>query len=289
MRVVITASKMSKISDEVRRNGKRIVFVPTMGALHGGHLALIREGRQRGDLVVVSLFVNPTQFNDPKDFEKYPRDLEADLKKCRAGSVDLVFAPSVEEIYPPSQSIPEIPVPAVAKPLEGKSRPGHFKGVVNVVWRLFQIVKPDAAVFGLKDYQQLRVIQEMVREQSLPIEIIPHPIVRSPEGLALSSRNERLSPNGRTGATILSRALKRGEEAFRQGEREARRIQEIVSHEIAKDPEIRIDYVEVVDAESLLTIDRIEQPALAAIATFVEGIRLIDNCILEPGRAKSIF
>src|SRR3989338_1574625 len=203
MKVVTRAGEMKGISESARREGKRIVLVPTMGALHEGHLSLLREGKKRGPLLVVSLFVNPAQFNDRRDFEKYPRDLPADLKKCEGEGADIVFAPDEKEIYPPGETKTAIPVPAAGQPLEGRSRPGHFAGVVQVVSRLFAIVQPHAAVFGLKDYQQLRVIQEMVKEQGPDVEIVACPTVRTPEGVALSSRNARLSPTG----LILARKI----------------------------------------------------------------------------------
>lgn len=280
MQVVPSASEMSKISEEARLNGKGVTFVPTMGALHEGHLALIREGRKRDNFLVVSLFVNPRQFNNREDFEKYPRHLSGDLKKCEQEGVDVVFTPDEDEIYPPGETIPDIPLPKVALPLEGRSRPGHFKGVVTVVARLFEIVRPHTAIFGMKDYQQLRVIQEMVREQKIPVEISPHPTVRTKEGLALSSRNERLSLNGKRHALAIPRALEACQEGFLRGEREARTLENILQKKLGPNPGVKIDYAVVVDGESLLEIRTIVRPALAAVAVRVEGVRLIDNCLL---------
>lgn len=280
MKVLRSAGEMSKTSQEARRQGKRISLIPTMGGLHEGHLSLFREGKKQGDLLVVSIFVNPTQFNDRSDFEKYPRDLEGDLQKCAREAVDIVFAPEVEEIYPPGEAARPIPLPAVAEPLEGASRPGHFAGVVRVVLKLFRIVRPHLAVFGLKDYQQFRVIRETVIRQKMDVEIVPHPIVRTPEGLALSSRNDRLSPDGRTRALCLSRSLQAAESLFLKGERDPRKIEEEV-REILRGPSVRIDYARVVDAETLEGIREIRRPTLVALAAFVEGVRLIDNCILD--------
>ena len=287
MKVVTTAAEMKRLSQEEQRSGRKIAFVPTMGSLHEGHLALFREGRRHGDLLVVSIFVNPTQFNDPKDFEKYPHALEDDLKKCEAEKVDVVFAPKVEEIYPPGLPQRKIPLPDAAKPLEGASRPGHFSGVVKVVARPFEIVQPNAAVFGMKDYQQLRVIQEMVKGQKLPVQIVPHPTIRTPEGLAMSSRNACLGLQGLKSALALQRSLKAAESLFLQGERDASRIQKNVEKELSRERSVRIDYAAVVDAETLQETKTIRKQALVAIAAFVEGVRLIDNCLLNPDRVES--
>jgi pantoate--beta-alanine ligase len=282
MMILRTAKDMAAFADRARKAGKKISFVPTMGALHEGHLALFREARRYGDVVIASIYVNPRQFNEPEDFRKYARDLEGDLKKCEAEGVDVVFAPTDAEIYPHEDDSAEVPVPAVAARLEGASRPGHFDGVVAVVSRLFRIIKPHAAVFGQKDYQQVRVIEEMIKEQKMRISVIRHPVVRDPQGLALSSRNALLSPAGRDKALALSRSLKKAENIFRSGERDAERIERIVQEELEAEPEIRVDYVAVVDAETLDDVGRLDRPALVALAAFVEGVRLIDNGLLNP-------
>lgn len=282
MKTILSAAEMSESVVRARAGGRKIAFVPTMGALHEGHLALMREARRHGEMVVVSIFVNPTQFNDPKDFERYARDLPGDLKKCEAAGVDLVFAPTVEEMYPADDPTPAIPLPEVAKPLEGVSRPGHFEGVVTIVSRLFRIVQPNAAVFGLKDYQQVRVIEEMVAHQKFPITIVRHPTVREKDGLAMSSRNVRLSPAGRRKALVLSRALREAESLYKGGERDAPRLQEKIRAILEAEPGVTVDYAAVVDARTLGSVSTIDRPILVALAASVEGVRLIDNCLLNP-------
>jgi pantoate--beta-alanine ligase len=274
--------------------GKKIAFVPTMGALHAGHLALFREAKSHGDVVVASIYVNPRQFNDPKDFRKYARDLEGDLKKCEAEGVDAVFAPTDADIYPPEDNAAEVPVPEVASRLEGASRPGHFDGVVAVVSRLFRIVKPHAAVFGVKDYQQVRVIEEMVKQQKMGVSVIRHPTVRDKDGLALSSRNARLSPDGRKKALTLSRAIRHAKKLYKGGERDAKRIEEAVRKVLESEKGVRVDYAAVVDAVTLREAgvrpakrgplgEAPEAPPtlMVAVAAVVEDVRLIDNGLLD--------
>lgn len=282
MKVLRTATRMTDEAAVARKAGKRIVFVPTMGALHEGHCALFREAKKHGDVVVASIYVNPRQFNDPEDFRKYARDLEGDLRKCEDAGVDVVFAPTDSEIYPADHSGAEIPVPEVASRLEGASRPGHFDGVVAVVSRLFRIVKPHAAVFGLKDYQQVRVIEEMVKQQKMGIDIIRHTTVRESEGLAMSSRNARLSVEGRQKALAISRALTKAHTAFDSGERSAETIERLIRNEIETVPGMTIDYIAIVDAQTLEDLEVLDRPVLAAIAVFLEGVRLIDNGLLSP-------
>ncbi len=287
MKVISSVAEMQKISKEVRRQGKHIGFVPTMGALHEGHLALFRDAKARSDFLVVSIFVNPTQFNDPSDYEKYPRDEEGDLKKCQREGVDILFRPSQGEIYPPHEKNEPMALPAVALPLEGRSRRGHFEGVMTVVSRLFKIIQPHSAVFGLKDYQQFRVIEEMVKEKKWEIKIIPHPIERSQSGLALSSRNARLSPQGLQSALVLSRSLKKAEALFLKGEISSQKIKQSVEEEIQKEGALKVDSIAVVDAKTLKDIHEIKHPALIAIAIFLEGVRLIDNCILKTSQVRN--
>lgn len=282
MKVIRTATQMTDEATVTRKAGKKIAFVPTMGALHEGHCALFREGKRHGDAVVASIYVNPRQFNDPADFEKYARDLEGDLRKCEGAGVDIVFAPTDAEIYPAEDHSSEIPVPEVASRLEGASRPGHFDGVVAVVSRLFRIVKPHAAVFGMKDYQQVRVIEEMVKQQKMGISIIRHATIREKDGLAMSSRNARLSPKGRVTALALSRSLEKAKTAFKAGTRDAKGIETLVTQNLASEPGVTVDYVAVVDADSLDDLGQIDRPALVAIAAVVEGVRLIDNGLLHP-------
>lgn len=281
MMILRTAKDMEAFSETARMAGRRIAFVPTMGSLHEGHGALFREARRHGDVVVVSIYVNPRQFNDPGDFEKYARDLEGDLKKCEAEGVDAVFAPADAEIYPAEDDAAEVAVPEVASRLEGASRPGHFDGVVAVVSRLFRIVRPHAAVFGMKDYQQVRVIEEMVKEQKMGVEIVRHPTVRTPEGLAMSSRNARLSPEGKKRALALSRAIRRAESLYNNGERSAGILRQAALEVLNGEPDVRTDYAAVVDARSLEDVATLERQALIAVAAFIEGVRLIDNGLLD--------
>lgn len=280
MKLVKSAAEMRAISGRARQEGKKISLVPTMGALHEGHLALFREVRRQGDVLVVSIYINPRQFNDAEDFRKYARDLEGDLKKCEAEGVDVVFAPPDSEIYPPADKAPIVPVPSVAAPLEGASRPGHFAGVVDVVSRLFRLVRPQTAIFGLKDYQQVRVIEEMVKEQKMDVRIFRHPTVREKDGLAMSSRNARLSPKGRAAALAISRSLRAAEKLYSAGERRAPVIQSAVLTELQREPGITVDYAAVVDAETLKELPTLNRPGLVAVAGSVEGVRLIDNGLL---------
>lgn len=280
MMILRTAKDMAAFVDTARKAEKKIAFVATMGALHEGHLTLMRDAKKRGDALIASIFVNPKQFNDPEDYKKYARDLPGDLKKCESAGVDVVFTPSEEEIYPPNEKVPAIPLPEVAKPLEGKCRPGHFEGVVAVVSRLFRIVQPDAAIFGMKDYQQVRVIEEMVRQQKMDVMIIRHPTIREPDGLAMSSRNTQLSVEGRRTALNISKSLKAAEYLFQKGERDPRKIESALQKGLLE-KKIQFDYVSLVDAETLGPISVIVQPTLVAVAAFVDGVRLIDNCLLE--------
>ncbi len=282
MQVFSLASEMENFERKAHRQGQKISFVPTMGALHEGHRALFHEARKQGSVVVVSLFVNPKQFNDPKDFEKYPKNFEKDKTLCEQEKIDVVFAPTVEEVYPEGTSDLKIPLPDVAQPLEGKLRPGHFEGVVAVVARLFQMVQPDDALFGEKDYQQLRVIQDMTKQQGLPVRIVGHPTVRTSAGLALSSRNQRLTKDGLQKALVIFQSLQKAKKLFSLGERRPLKIQEEVKKSLLQSSDVQIDSVDVVDADSLHEIDSIQKKALVAVAVFIEGVRLIDNCLLNP-------
>lgn len=283
MKVIRSTTEMEAAAREARAGSQRIAFVPTMGALHEGHLALFREARRRGDVVVVSIFVNPTQFNDLKDFKKYPRVLDDDLKKCRAEKVDVVFVPTASEIYPGGFKI-DVKAGAIARDFEGASRPGHFDGVVTVVARLFRIIQPHLAIFGDKDYQQLLVVRQLVRDLRLDIEIVGHPTVRTQEGLALSSRNMRLSPAGLKIAGTIPRALQGCERLFWEGERDIRILESHLCRSLTDQAGLRIDYAKIVDAESLQEISAIpiQRPAVALVACWVEGVRLIDNISLAP-------
>jgi len=264
-----------------RKAGRRVGFVPTMGALHAGHAALIRTARTECDYTVVSIFVNPTQFGPNEDYTHYPRTLEADRELCAAVGTDLIFAPTPEEMYPPdARTIVE--VTGAQDVLCGASRPGHFRGVATVVLKLLNIVQPDVAYFGQKDAQQTVVIRRMVQDLNIPVTIHVHPTVREPDGLAMSSRNRYLDPTQRMHATALYRALKKVEESFARGERRASELEREMTAILTATPGARLEYARVVDAETLESIPTIERPALAAVALFFGGTRLIDNTLLTP-------
>jgi pantoate--beta-alanine ligase len=252
-------------------------FVPTMGWLHAGHTSLLERARADDATVVVSIFVNPRQFGEASDFTKYPRNEARDLAICEAAGVDLVFAPSVEEVYPPGFDT-TVSVGAIAQPLEGAARPGHFDGVATVVAILFTLVGAERAYFGLKDYQQVRVIRRMALDLALPTEVVALDTVREPDGLALSSRNARLSPAGRAAAPVIRRALLAGLACATDGERDAVAIRESMSAVLATEPLAEPDYVSVADPDTLEELATIgETGALLSMAVRIEGIRLIDN------------
>ncbi len=261
-----------------------VALVPTMGALHAGHLALVGRARRavgRRGLVVVSIFVNPLQFGPKEDLARYPRPLRRDLAACREHGVDLVFHPDADGMYAPGRSV-GIDESLLSAGLCGRSRAGHFSGVCTVVAKLFNLVRPDAAVFGKKDYQQLAVIRRMVRDLDFPLEIIGEEIVREADGLALSSRNVYLTPDERTQAPVLRRALLAVRERFEAGERSAARLGRGLETSITAAPLARIDYAEIVDAQDLQPVKRLERPAVAAVAVFFGRTRLIDNVELPP-------
>jgi len=285
MEIVNRRKRMMSVARKLRREENRTIgFVPTMGALHEGHLSLIHEARAMCDVVVVSVFVNPAQFSPAEDFNSYPRDLTRDAALLAEYNVDYVFAPTVEEIYPPGFST-YVTVEGVADQLEGASRPGHFRGVTTVVAILFNVVKPDFAFFGQKDAQQAVLIKRMVRDLAFNTEIVVLPIVREASGLAMSSRNNYLDDEQRRAATVLHRALSKASEAYEEGERSATRLTELVRATIEKEPLARIDYVHVNDAETLAQLDKIdERPVLVSLALFIGKTRLIDNVVL--GKTK---
>jgi pantoate--beta-alanine ligase len=264
--------------EDLRRDGRTIAVVPTMGALHEGHLELLRSARKRADIVILTIFVNPTQFGPNEDLAKYPRDEAGDIAKARTCGIDLAFCPEASAMYPAgAQTFVE--VRELAKPMCGGSRPGHFAGVATIVAKLFHITKPHIAVFGEKDYQQLTIIRRMVRDLDFGIEIVGVPIVREADGLALSSRNAFLSTEGRQTALGLSRGLAAAEALLRSGERDAAKLRAAATAQLTG---ARIDYVELRDATELTEITRLEQPAVLAIAAFVGATRLIDNRVLAP-------
>ena len=262
-----------------RRRGM-IGFVPTMGSLHDGHLALVRLAREECDSVVVSIFVNPTQFGPGEDFASYPRDLERDVGMLRKEKVDLAFVPDEGGFYPPGADTVVEPG-AVATPLEGDRRPGHFRGVATVVTMLFNAVRPYRAYFGEKDWQQLQVVRRMVRDLHLPVEIVPVPIVREPDGLAMSSRNVRLSAGERITALCVPRALEAARAAYAAGETDSAALEHAMAAVIAAEPAATLDYAVVVDSETLRPMERGSPGARVLIAARVGPVRLIDNGALE--------
>ncbi len=272
---------MASIARKLRREAKTVGFVPTMGALHDGHLTLVKECRQMCDIVVVSIFVNPTQFNEKTDLEQYPRDLTADAATLAEYEVDYVFAPETREIYPDDFST-FVNVEGLTETLEGASRPGHFRGVATVVTILFNTIRPDFAFFGQKDAQQVAVIKRLTRDLGFETEIVVVPIVREESGLALSSRNTLLSDEEHRKASVIIEALREAKIAYKKGERNAAHLAEIVKNRIETAPLAQIDYVVVVDRETLQTIEKIgDEETLIAAAVAFGGIRLIDNVILN--------
>jgi pantoate--beta-alanine ligase len=263
-----------------RASGKRIGLVPTMGALHEGHLSLIRASKARCDSTVVSIYVNPSQFGPSEDLAKYPRTLPDDLNALAALDTEFVFAPSNEEMYPSGYNT-WVEVVAVAEPLEGQCRPGHFRGVATVVLKLLNIVQPDVAFFGQKDYQQSLVIRRMVEDFNVPVEICVCPIVRDPDGLAMSSRNRYLSPDARKRALVLWKSLQLAGDLVTQGERNAEKIITQMRNVILTAEDASIDYIALVDPENLQAVDTITGRTLAVLAVKIENTRLIDNCLLE--------
>jgi len=265
---------------EIRAARMRLALVPTMGALHAGHLSLVRAAKARCDAVVVSIFVNPTQFGPKEDFAKYPRPFDADGAALEKEGVDMIFAPTVEEMYGKGETT-WVTVEGLSERLDGRSRPGHFRGVTTVVSKLFHVVEPDVAFFGQKDAAQLAVIRRMVRDLDFPVEIVGCPIVREPDGLAMSSRNAYLSSEERRRALVLSRALRAVERAFRAGERSASELAQSGREVIAREAEVRLDYFEIVDPDTLDPVERVTRRTLVAVAAYVGPTRLIDNVILE--------
>jgi pantoate--beta-alanine ligase len=247
-----------------------------MGALHDGHAALVRSARRTSDYVVVSIFVNPTQFGPKEDFAKYPRTLDADAAKCAAAGADLIFAPTVEEMYP-TNSLTFVEVGKLGEHLCGASRPGHFRGVCTVVLKLLNIVRPDAAHFGAKDYQQARIIAQMVRDLNVPVALHIEPTVREPDGLAMSSRNRYLSATERIEAPRIHRALAAIRARSIAGETDVARLESALAAELTAIPGARIDYAQIVDAQTLQPLSRLDRPAVAAVAVFLGATRLIDN------------
>lgn len=281
MEIINRRARMASLAKKLRRENKTIGFVPTMGALHAGHLSLVEEARQSCDVVIVSIFVNPTQFNETMDFNKYPRDLTADAELLAEYQVDYVFAPEAEEIYGENFST-YVYVENLTETLEGASRPGHFRGVATVVTILFNTIRPDYAYFGQKDAQQVAVIKRLTKDLGFDTEIVVGRTVREESGLAMSSRNAHLSADERQKASILYQALRKAKIAVKEGERNAARIAEIVREKIATEPLAAIDYIAVVNADTLEPVERIgENAVLIAVAARFGTTRLIDNTIIN--------
>jgi pantoate--beta-alanine ligase len=281
MEVIESISEMKNLVKDWKRQGLSIGFVPTMGYLHEGHLALVRRAKELSDRVVVSIFVNPIQFAPGEDYQRYPRDLERDKALLEKEGVDVLFSPKVEEMYPPGFQT-YVEVKELSSGLCGRYRSGHFVGVATVVLKLFNIVQPDIAVFGEKDYQQLKVIQRMVQDLNLDVKIISHPTVREEDGLAMSSRNTYLSPEERKSAIALYKALNLAEELINQGERRVATLKEKLKEFIESFPYTKVQYIEFVHPETLKEVERVDEPTLLALAVFVGKARLIDNKIIVP-------
>lgn len=276
MKIIDTVREMQSYAESLRNSGQRIAFVPTMGYFHEGHLNLMREGRKRGDKLVISIYVNPTQFGPAEDLEKYPRNFDRDSQLAREVGVDVIFFPSNAEMYPEHYQT-YVTVEEVTKNLCGMSRPGHFRGVATVCAKLFNMVKPHLAVFGKKDFQQLATIKRMVADLNMDLEIVGLPTTREKDGLAMSSRNVYLSPEQRESALCLSRSLRQAQKQYEQGERDARGILESIQTYIESVPFTRIDYVKICDTTTLRDVNSLEKESVLALAVFVGATRLIDN------------
>jgi pantoate--beta-alanine ligase len=270
---------VQRLCEAIRKGGRTIGLVPTMGFLHEGHLSLMRRARAENDVLAVSIFVNPTQFGQGEDFDRYPRDLQGDLAKLATVGADVVFAPSAASVYPNGFRT-FVEVAEITEWLCGASRPGHFRGVATVVTKLFHLVQPHRAYFGQKDYQQSVVIRRLVSDLNLDLEIIVMPTVREPDGLAMSSRNARLSPDQRRAAPVLYRSLRRAEERVSEGETHAKIILDEMRAMIEAEPLARIDYLALCDPATVKAVDRIEGPTLAAVAVRFGHTRLIDNILI---------
>jgi pantoate--beta-alanine ligase len=280
---------MASVARKLRREeDKTIGLVPTMGALHEGHLSLVREARRMCDVVVVSVFVNPTQFGPSEDFERYPRDLTGDTTKLSDYNVDYIFAPHADEVYPKGFAT-YVNVEGLSETMEGAARPGHFRGVATVLTVLFNTVRPDFAFFGQKDAQQTLVVRRLVRDLAFDIEVVVLPTIREQSGLALSSRNAYLTDEQRSAASVLYKALSQAKEVYMEGERNPKRMAEVVRSRVEAEPLARLEYVGVVDADTMEKFDRIpeDRSVLIALAARVGKTRLIDNLVIQPARQKT--
>jgi len=280
METAKTVESAGKLIRQARKKGKTIGLVPTMGALHIGHISLIEAAKKKTGYVVVSIFVNPAQFGRGEDFEKYPRPIEKDLQICREKGVDLVFIPDVEQMYR-GENLTWVNVEKLTETLCGASRPGHFRGVATVCVKLFNIVGPDAAFFGQKDAQQSVIIKQVVKDLNMPLEIVVCPTVREPDGLAVSSRNQYLNPQQRKDALCLYSALQDCLKLYRQGTTDTKILIEQMRKIIEQVPYAQIDYISIVDSESLENLKKIDRGALVALAVKIGSVRLIDNIVLD--------
>ena len=284
MEIINRRQRMASIARKLRRENKTVAFVATMGALHEGHLALVKEARAASDVVIVSIFVNPAQFNDEGDLERYPRDLTGDAALLAEYEVDYIFAPEESEIYPPGFST-YVYVEGISEGLEGASRPGHFRGVATIVTILFNAIRPDLAFFGQKDAQQVAVIKRMTADLGFETEIVVVPTVREESGLALSSRNRILTSEERDKAAVIFASLRDAKLAFKQGERNAAKLIEMVQERIAAEPLAAVDYISVVDGRTLEPVEKVsETETLIAAAVRFGQVRLIDNVVLNRGQ-----
>lgn len=279
MKIISDPQEMQQTALSVRAEGRTIALVPTMGFLHAGHASLLQEGRKRGDLLVLSIFVNPTQFGPTEDLDRYPRDMERDCRIAEEAGVDIVFAPRAADIYPDGFQT-YVEVGALTEPLCGASRPGHFKGVTTVVAKLFALCQPHVALFGKKDFQQLAVIRRMTADLNMPVAIIPMPIVREPDGLAMSSRNSYLSPEQRAAALCLSRAISEARKRYQLGETGCGVLLQVVRATVTSEPSVIVEYLELRDSVTLKTVETADDRTLLALAVKIGATRLIDNCIL---------
>jgi pantoate--beta-alanine ligase len=278
MKIIRDPRAMQGLAESLRNQGRRIALVPTMGYLHEGHVSLMEEGRNRADTLVVSVFVNPTQFAPQEDLDAYPRDFDRDRERMEAVGVDAVFYPTARGMYGDGYQT-YVTVEEVTQNLCGRSRPDHFRGVATVVTKLFNIVKPHVALFGEKDFQQLVVIRRMVEDLSFDIEIVGCPIVREPDGLAMSSRNKYLNSDERREALAIKKALEKAQDLYRNGETRARVIAEEASQILGNHSSIRTDYVSICDASTLTEVENVEGGTVMAIAAFLGNTRLLDNCM----------
>lgn len=281
MKIIYTVEQMRLWHKGERQKGKKIGFVPTMGYLHEGHLSLVEAAKCENDTVVMSIFVNPLQFGPNEDYKTYPRDIERDTHLAEKAGVDAIFIPEVNEMYTYYPQLTTVEVKDISERLCGASRPGHFTGVTTVVTKLFNIVQPDAAYFGQKDYQQVQVIKQMVADLNMPVRVISVPIKRETDGLAMSSRNTYLSEKERQEALCLNEALLLCKDSYEKGEKNAEILKEIMVSRIRKEPSASIDYIEICDADTLKPVDKITKPTAVALAVKIGRTRLIDNMVIR--------